>query len=162
MGQPQQRAVVPPEHEQQNQAPQQTALADKAAYRIAVGAVGFALVAFLVGAAWIAAGGNPVPTQYWSTGSGLAGALIGILSPSPTAYSRTDGQPKTQNVGLELRDAIEDLFKNRGLLILTVMFSTSLYFGITNHSPELVSLAAATGGALLGLLAPSPGTQAGS
>jgi len=102
--------------------------------------------------------------MYWSTGSGLAGALIGIISPSPTAYSRTDtkGQPKTQNIGLEVRDAIEDLFKNRGLLILTVIFSASLYFGITNHSPELVSLAAATGGALLGLLAPSPGAQSGS
>jgi hypothetical protein len=140
----------------------QTAPTDKTAYEIAVGAVGFALVAFLIGAAWIASGGNPVPTQYWSTGSGLAGALIGILSPSPQAYSRTEGKPKTQNIGLEVRDAIEDLFKNRALLILTVMFSASLYFGITNHSPELVSLAAATGGALLGLLAPSPGTQPGS
>jgi Na+/melibiose symporter-like transporter len=150
--------------EDTNPTPQQTARIDKAAYRIAVGAVGFALVAFLIGAAWIAAGGNPVPTQYWSTGSGLAGALLGILSPSPTAYSRkdTDGMPKTQNVALEVKDAITDLFKNRALLILTVMFSASLYFGITNHSPELVSLAAATGGALLGLLAPSPGTQADS
>lgn len=147
-----------------NQTPHQTAPTDKAAYRIAVGAVGFALVAFLIGAAWIAAGGNPVPTQYWSTGSGLAGALIGMLSPSPMAYSRvgTDETPKKLNVGEEVAGAITDLFKNRGLLILTVMFSASLYFGITNHSPELVSLAAATGGALLGLLAPSPGTQAGS
>lgn len=155
---PAQRAVTPSGHKQQNDAPQQTGLADKAAYRMAVGAVGFALVAFLIGAAWIAARGNPVPTQYWSTGSGLAGALIGILSPSPTAYSRMDGQPKPRNVGLEVRDAIEDLFKNRALLILTVIFTASLYFGITRHSPELVSLAAATGGALLGLLAPSPGT----
>jgi hypothetical protein len=145
-----------------NKTPQQTAPTDKTAYQIAVGAVGLALVAFLIGAAWIAAGGNPVPTQYWSTGSGLAGALIGILAPSPTAYSRTDGMPKPQNPALEVWDAITDLFKNRALLILTVMFSASLYFGITNHSPELVSLAAATGGALLGLLAPSPGTQAGS
>jgi len=101
-----------------------------------------------------------VPTLYWSTGSGLAGALIGILSPSPTAYSRTHGMPKTPNPALEVRDAITDLFKNRELLILTVMFSASLYSGITNHSRELVSLAAATGGALLGLLAPSPGTPA--
>src|SRR5579863_765849 len=101
----------------------QTASTDKTAYHIAVGAVGFALVAFLIGAAWIAAGGNPVPTQYWSTGSGLAGALIGILSPSPRAYSReaNGGEPR-KNPLSEVAGAISDLFKNRALLILTVMF----------------------------------------
>ena len=63
-----------------SQPPQQE---DRVAYRIAVGALGVALVAFLIGAAVIAAGGKPVPTQYWASGSGIGGAIIGILAPTP-------------------------------------------------------------------------------
>lgn len=55
----------------------------RVAYSIAVGAVGLAVVAFLIGAAMIAASGNPVPTEYWSAGSGL----LGILAPEPDEES---------------------------------------------------------------------------
>jgi hypothetical protein len=60
-----------------------TVAEDPIAYRIAVGSIGLALVAYLIGAAVIAAGGKPVPTQYWTAGTGLAGALLGILAPTP-------------------------------------------------------------------------------
>jgi hypothetical protein len=135
---------------------------DLFAYRIAVGAVGVALVAFLIGAAWIASGGKPVPTQYWSTGSGLAGALIGILAPSPTPKytppAVTPGPTKTFVLEFVVRPVV-DLWKNRSLLILLFVFGVSLGFSIANNSAPLQTVAAAAGGALIGLLAPTPGTQ---
>jgi hypothetical protein len=136
-------------------------LDDHFAYRIAVGSLGLALVAFLIGAAVIAAGGKPVPTQYWSTGSGIAGAIIGIVAPSPTS-----GAPKERKseIGLffgAIADAIADLWANRGMLLLTAVFAASLTFAVINNSAPLETVAAAAGGALVGLLAPPPGTQSG-
>jgi hypothetical protein len=128
-------------------------LEDKFAYRLAVGAVGLALVTFLIGAAIIAAGGNPVPTQFWSTGSGLAGALLGILAPNP---SKTDPADASRNGFITL---LSDLWNNRAVLLLLALFIVSAVLAAVNKSPELQTVAAAAGGALIGLLAPPPGGQ---
>jgi hypothetical protein len=134
---------------------------DRIAYRIAVGALGAALVAFLIGAAVIAAGGKPVPTQYWASGSGIAGALIGLLAPSPKpAEEHIDGkQPVTQVLGA-FANAVKDLWTNRAVLILGAVFGVSLAFAISRNSAELETVAAAAGGALVGLLAPPPAQRA--
>jgi hypothetical protein len=140
---------------------------DVIAYRIAVGAIGAALVAFLIGAAVIAAGGKPVPTQYWSTGSGIAGALIGLLAPPPIRKTQPLVQSKTGPVKDRafkvekflhefIVRPVVDLWKNRSLLILTVVFATSLGLSVANNSSQLQTVAAAAGGALVGLLAPPP------
>jgi hypothetical protein len=125
---------------------------DPVAYRIAVGAVGAALVVFLIGAAWITADGLPVPTQYWSSGSAIAGALLGILAPTPT---KTDPD-KVTGVWNNIVTAWNNLWDNRALLILLFVFVASLLFSITSSSAQLQTVAAASGGALIGLLAPPP------
>lgn len=134
---------------------------DRIAYRIAVGALGVALVAFLIGAAVIAAGGKPVPTQYWASGSGIAGAIIGILAPSPKGATPVDAKkPITKFFG-PIANAIKDLWTNRAVLILAAVFGVSLAFAIARNSAELETVAAAAGGALVGLLAPPPEKQGG-
>ncbi|MEA2196131.1 MAG: hypothetical protein QOJ25_182 [Solirubrobacteraceae bacterium] len=129
---------------------------DPFAYRIAIGAVGLALVAFLIGAAIIAAGGKPVPTQYWTTGSSISGALLGILAPTPTHTEVPTKDTKREQFVTEIAGLLKDLWKNRSVLILLVVFTVSLVLGVTNNSPELLGVAAAAGGALVGLLAPPP------
>jgi hypothetical protein len=131
---------------------------DRLAYRIAVGSLGLALVAFLIGAAVIAADGKPVPTQYWSTGSGIAGAIIGVLAPTPTK-----AKPKGRKNSFRLffgviADAIADLWANRGMLLLAVVFGASVTLAVVRNSAPLETVAATAGGALVGLLAPPPGT----
>ena len=141
---------------QQDTKPPQTPPDDRFAYRIAVGSVGVALVAFLIGAAIIAAGGKPVPTQYWSTGSAIAGALLGILAPTPTRQVETATAPGPKYLKT-FAAAIIDLWRNRALFILLLVFGFSLGFAIANNSSQLEAVAAAAGGALVGLLAPPPG-----
>jgi hypothetical protein len=137
---------------------------DKYAYRIAIGALGAALVAFLFGAAWIASGGKPVPTQYWSTGSAIAGAIMGILAPTPVPrYKETQNSPAPKPAGF-LQNVIApvvDIWKNRSLFILLLVFGTSLGFSVANNSAPLQTVAAAAGGALVGMLAPPPTKQSG-
>ncbi|HWC86441.1 MAG TPA: hypothetical protein VG388_07875 [Solirubrobacteraceae bacterium] len=125
---------------------------DPLAYRIAVGTLGVALVAFLIGAAVIAAGGKPVPTQYWTTGSSIAGALLGILAPTPTKTAAAGPRGLVANIAV----AVKDLWTNRALLLLLVVFIASVVLGVTSNSPELLGVAGAAGGALIGLLAPPP------
>jgi hypothetical protein len=131
------------------------------AYHIAIIALGAALVVFLAGAAVIAAGGKPVPTQYWSTGTGIAGAIIGILAPSPTSAAPKARKNEFTLVLGAIADAISDLWANRGMLLLSAVFAASLTFAIIHSSAPLESVAAAAGGALVGLLAPPPGQAAG-
>jgi peptidoglycan/LPS O-acetylase OafA/YrhL len=133
--------------------------ADPWPVRIAVGAVGLALVAFLIGAALIAAGGKPVPTQYWSTGSAIAGALLGILAPTPTSKTQPpakDSPSPTRKFLGEVGALIMDVWKNRQLLILVIVFLASAVLAVTQTSAPMEAVAAAAGGALIGLIAPSP------
>jgi hypothetical protein len=132
---------------------------DRFAYRIAVAALGVALVAFLIGVAVIAAGGKPIPTQYYSTGSAIAGAIIGILTPTPTSAAPTPRKNKVLLFFGVIADALADLWANRGMLLLLVLFISSLTFSIIHNSAPLQTVAAAAGGALVGLLAPPPGTE---
>jgi NADH:ubiquinone oxidoreductase subunit 6 (subunit J) len=131
---------------------------DPIAYRIAVGTLGLAVVAFLIGAAVIASGGKPVPTQYWSAGGAIAGAVIGILAPAPQRVSPAtpDGATKAKRVGARIWSAFVELWKNRAVFILMAVFGVSAAFAISRGSAELETVAAAAGGALVGLLAPSP------
>jgi Na+/melibiose symporter-like transporter len=143
---------LPPKPPPQNQ--------DPIAYRIAVAALGLAVVAFLIGAAVIAAGGKPVPTQYWSSGGAIAGAIIGILAPTPErvepkAKKATRVAKATAVVG----SVFAELWNNRAVIILMGVFGVSAAFAISRGSAELETVAAAAGGALVGLLAPSPGKQ---
>jgi hypothetical protein len=130
---------------------------DLFAYRLAVGAVGVALVTFLIGAAVIAAAGNPVPTQYWTSGSGIAGALLGILAPSPArpVRQKVPWYEKYPVFRVFARVA-DDLWANRTLLLLLLIFGFSLWQAVSQNSPELTAVAAASGGALVGMLAPPP------
>jgi hypothetical protein len=128
---------------------------DPIAYRIAVGTLGLAVVAFLIGAAVIASGGEPVPTQYWSSGSAIAGAIIGILAPAPARVEPAPKKTATAVVG----SVFAELWKNRAVVILMGVFGVSAAFAISRGSAELEPVAAAAGGALVGLLAPSPGKQ---
>jgi Na+/melibiose symporter-like transporter len=130
---------------------------DRFAYRIAVGAVGVALVAFLIGAAVIAAGGKPVPTQYWASGSAISGALLGILAPSPKRIPLAKQANVRKTVGSGILGIVEELWKNRAILILMAVFVVSVIYAITRNSAPLETVAAAAGGALVGMLAPPPG-----
>jgi hypothetical protein len=58
-----------------------------------------------------------------------------------------------------LANAIRDLWANRALLILAAVFGVSVAFAIARNSAELETVAAAAGGALVGLLAPHPETK---
>jgi hypothetical protein len=133
---------------------------DTIAYRIAVGSIGLALVAYLLGGAWIAAGGKPIPTQYWTAGAGLAGALLGILAPTPTPAATRTKRPKSdpwlKRLGSGIANVFKDLWSNREVLILMIVFVSSLAFAIANNSSQLEAVASAAGGALVGLLAPPP------
>jgi hypothetical protein len=60
-------------------------LRDNVGYRIAVGGVGLALVAFAIGAGVAFATGHQPTQDFWTIASGLAGALVGILAPTPAA-----------------------------------------------------------------------------
>lgn len=151
--QTQPRRLIKPRERPQTKPPQ-----DVVAYRIAVGALGLAVVAFLIGAAVIAAGGKPVPTQYWSTGTGIAGAVIGILAPTPTKAEPTARQGSVRLFFGVIADAIADLWANRGMLLLVAVFAASLTLAVIHNSAPLETVAATAGGALVGLLAPPPGT----
>ncbi len=129
---------------------------DRISYRIAVTAVGAALVAFLIGAAVIAAGGKPVPTQFWATGSAISGALLGILAPSPTKKTVVEHDSAVKRAWSSIVSIIGDLWANRTLLILMTIFGVSVAFAIARNSAPLETVAAAAGGALVGLLAPPP------
>jgi hypothetical protein len=135
--------------------------------RLAVATIGLALVAFMIGAALISARGLPVPTQYWSTGSGLSGALLGILAPTPKSagYDWTKdpenaptGLKTLAKLGRELVNLLVDIWKNRQLLILLIVFAVSATLAVTKSSAPMATVAAAAGGALIGLIAPSPTT----
>src|SRR4029077_19090809 len=102
-------------------------------YRIAVAGVGTSLVAFLIGAAIIAAAGNPVPTQYLSVGSGLAGGLLGILAPSPTKATVTEKAKKDKPFSSHLVAFASDIWNNRAVVLLLALFIVSVVFAAKNN-----------------------------
>jgi len=169
-------------------------LQDKVAYRIAVAGVAAALGVFLVMAAVIVVTHRTVPSEYWTTGSAVGGALLGILAPTPSrnALSRTQksasaahlaaaeayrklAAQESKATGARLADAAAtsseaaqaadshaaaatSLTSYIPALALFFLFVGTTLAWLVGHVPELQAFAAASGAALLGLLAPSPAT----
>jgi hypothetical protein len=152
---------------------------DKGAYRLAVGAIGLALVVALAGICMILAVGPSechsdcssssaeIPSELWKIVSALGGGLLGILAPPPT--KRSKGNRKKQAAAQTAKAAdksppgeswpeivSKEARGNLTVLALLAIFALSAVFGIIATSNELQSLAAASGAALLGLLAPTP------
>lgn len=144
--------------------PGPTAVHDIWAFRAAVVAVGVGLLVFLVGAAVVFAVTKEVPDQYWTAGSAISGALIGILVPSKTTQTGASAVGAADaNAGKGSKAArfatlaSEKMVENLRMLILFGIFVISVVLGATLSSThELHSLAAASAGALIGLMVPAP------
>ncbi len=135
---------------------------DTGAYRIAVGAVGFALVVVLAGLCVIVAvgKGTEIPKELWTITSALGGGLLGLLAPSPTQSSAamTDqGKSVPEKLTRPLKILAKDVWANRSVVILLLVFGVAVVFGAASDSAQFQALAGASGGALIGLLAPTPG-----
>jgi hypothetical protein len=145
--------------------PASTAVHDIWAFRAAVVAVGVALSVFLVGAAVIFAVTKEVPNQYWTAGSAISGALIGILVPSkadqPTQKVAGDATEQKGGNGKSKSQIAEWSSENLRMVILFVIFLVSVVLGATlSSTQEFHSLAAASAGALIGVLVPAPSREA--
>lgn len=147
-------------------------LNDRGVYRIAVGAIGLALIVVLAGLCVIVAlgiGEKEIPQGLWTAASALAGGLLGLLAPQPTSSSakeekKVEGPMKWWEVLWKSlvraeKIFIRDVWANRTVIALFVIFGVSVGFGVAENSGQLQSLAAASGAALVGLLAPAPGAN---
>lgn len=134
---------------------------DTGAYRTAVGAVGFALVIVLIGICVIVAvgRGDEIPKELWTIASALGGGLLGLLAPSPapsSAAETSQGQSTPEKLTRPLKILAKDVWANRSVVVLLFIFAVSVAFGAANDSSQFQALAGASGGALIGLLAPAP------
>jgi hypothetical protein len=135
---------------------------DKGAYRIAVGAIGLALVVILAGLCVIVAvgKGDEIPKELWTITSSLGGGLLGLLAPPPTPSSATTEKP-AEGVKKKLSRSFtiltKDVWANRSVVILLLIFGVAVGAGAAQDSTQLQALAGASGAALIGLLAPAPG-----
>jgi hypothetical protein len=145
---------------------------DLPGYRLAVGAVGLSLVMFVIGASVIAAVNGTYPDAFWPFGSGLAGALFGILGVSPTtskASTPNDGPPNPSSPsppgGDPVGAVVRWLLANKATATLLAVFVVSTIAAVAQPgkpSTTLLSLASTSGGALLGSLTPSPAEATGA
>jgi hypothetical protein len=167
---------------------------DRQGYRIAVAGVGLGLVAFIFGAAIVLKTGHHVSREYWTAGSAISGALLGLLAPAPKATKL--GKARAASHAAALADSHESarilaiaLAAENGeppgaavkaheeaanasamaaqatrppltgalaAASLLVVFGVALWAGIEYDLTQMQALAAAAGGALIGLIAPSP------
>jgi hypothetical protein len=147
-------------------------LNDRGVYRIAVGAIGLALIVVLVGLCVIVALGfseKEIPQGLWTAASALAGGLLGLLAPQPTPPSAAKSEGAGAQVGGGKAFAkkaagvvtiiVKDAWENRTVIVLLAIFGVSVGFGVAENSGQLQALAAASGAALVGLLAPAPGAS---
>lgn len=138
---------------------------DMPAYRIAVGAIGVALVVVLTGLCVIVAAGKgeEIPNELWTVSSALGGGLLGLLAPSPTPSSAATIKARDESVketmARPLKIVVKDVWDNRAVVILFAVFGVAVGFGAADDSMQFQALAGASGGALIGLLAPSPTQQ---
>jgi len=135
---------------------------DKGAYRIAIGAIGLALIIVLAGLCAIVAVGKhaEIPTELWTITSALGGGLLGLLAPPPTpapADSKAPPTGVTKKLSRSFSNLAKDAGENRSVVILLVIFAVSAGLGAAQDSTQFQALAAASGAALIGLLAPAPG-----
>ncbi|HEX4837328.1 MAG TPA: hypothetical protein VFV03_02235 [Solirubrobacteraceae bacterium] len=130
------------------------------AYRVAVMAIGVGLSVFLIGASVIIAVGEKVPDQFWTSGSAISGALIGLLTPSKPAQKQSLQAKRVANK--ERASARTAVWENLRMLVLLVIFLTAALLGaVVNEGAGFQALAGAAGGALIGLLVPPPPKQQG-
>ncbi|MGN6588098.1 MAG: hypothetical protein ACTHKT_11630 [Solirubrobacterales bacterium] len=151
---------------------------DKGAYRLVVGAIGLALVVGLAGICLVLAFGpsecnsecSPIPSELWKIVSALGGGLLGILAPQPTKRSMPDKSKEVVGEKQAVAEGGQQKGKMRRLAAFTgkefggnltvaallAVFVLSAISGIAANSTGFQSLAAASGAALLGLLAPTP------
>jgi hypothetical protein len=164
---------------------------DRQGYRIAVAGVGLGLVAFIFGAAIVLKTGHHVSREYWTAGSAISGALLGLLAPSPKATKRgkagaashaaalaethllagaaleeagatpasaavANAHAEAAKATTEATEAGPPLTGAVAAVLLLAVFAISLWAGIEHNLTQIQDLAAAAGGALVGLIAPSP------
>ena len=151
------------------QAQQQPSSYDPWVYRLAIGGIGAALVAFLIcgGIIGISNHANAMVKEYWTIGAALSGALVGIIAPSPrqkkesahqlaTAAKSAGGQKVTRP------EATKVLFAPvYQPFLLVVALGISLWLGSELDAADAAvvrTIAGASAGALIGLLVPSPGS----
>jgi hypothetical protein len=142
---------------------------DRGAYRLAIGAIGLALVVLLAGICVVLAFGpttcnsgcekilGEIPSGLLKIAGALAGGLLGLLMPAPTTM-RSTGKSAETGGGEFKRTIKEEAAANLTVVALLIVFVVSLGFGIAAQSTGLQSLAAASGAALLGLQVPTPAT----
>ena len=138
---------------------------DKGAYRIAVGAIGCALVVVLAGICVIVAVGvkdADIPKELWTIASALGGGLLGLIAPSPVPSAAKKYEVKQMPKGAKRAWTVlkKDIGANRSVAILLFIFVFAVGFGVVTDSTQLQALAGASGAALIGLLAPEPGKVA--
>jgi|GEM_PF-3534081 len=144
-------------------------LHDRVAYRIVVAVIGGALIVGLIGICTIVALGkaSDIPKELWTTVSALGGGLLGLLAPEPAKSVATDETSRDDASKYNLWDkvkmlgriALKDIWANRAVLILLIVFGIAVWLGATKPSTEFQALAGASGAALVGLLAPAPGAS---
>ncbi len=158
-------APAPPSGEQPPpQAPPQAAEAphDPWGYRLAIGGVSLALFAFLLGAAIVGSAGHvkDMPQEFWTIGAALSGALVGILVPSPSQKKAARVQKKEAKIGEKGPDWVS--IAQPALLIVVLVGAMILERHVNAaDAAQLRTLAAASAGALVGLLGASPAKTAG-
>ena len=109
-------------------------------------------MAFLIGGAIIGASGHvkDMVHEYWTIGSALSGALVGILAPSPR---------QKQSAPVQGAWSGKPAWLVPEMVILIIVIGLSMWLETKVNSADaaqLRALAAAAAGALIGLLAPSP------
>jgi hypothetical protein len=93
-------------------------------YSLVILGVAAALIVLFTGAAVILAVGHTVPTEYWAAASGLSGALVGILAPSPKerakdAAARRAGHAAAAKAAAEQPPHVADTTQATLLLVET-------------------------------------------
>jgi hypothetical protein len=128
------------------------------AYRVAVAAIGAGLSVFLLGASVILAVGEKVPDQFWTSGSAISGALIGLLTPPKPAQKQLLQAKRV--AAKEKASPVTAVWENLRMLVLLAIFLTAALLGaLVKEGAGFQALAGAAGGALIGLLVPPPPKQ---
>lgn len=135
-------------------------------YRLAIGGIGAALVAFLIGGCVIGASGHAkdMVKEYWIIGAALSGALVGIIAPSPRQKKEAALDAADKHDQSEAPPQEDAKVKAAPLLqpaLLLIALGVSLWLTSEINAADaavLRTLASGSAGALVGLLVPSPGT----
>ncbi len=130
-------------------------------YRLAIGGVSGALVAYLIAGAIVGATGHAstMNKEFWTLGAALAGALVGIIAPSPRQKQAAARQVAREDRVVTLSDKVRTgvaPVSQPLLLIVTIVLSLWLASEFdAADGAVLRTLAAGAAGGLLGLLVPS-------